>query len=242
MKILVTNDDGIKCPNLKILVEHLTKYYDEIMVIAPTTEQSAVSHKINIANPITLIEHEDIIKGVKTYSIDSTPADCVKFAIHHFNYDFDIVFSGFNNGLNLGEDITYSGTVAAVTEAMFYGKRGVATSSERGNLQGFIDGFDLFMKEYLSKDIYTKYNCFNVNFPVNPKGIKYTYPGSNKYKYWFEPINKNTFIPKALPLFQKEGKEDIYTDLECYHNGYITITPITSDMTNYEILKQMNHK
>ena len=70
MKILVTNDDGIKCPNLKILVEYLKKYYDEIMVIAPTTEQSAVSHKINISNPITLIEYEDIIKGVKTYSID----------------------------------------------------------------------------------------------------------------------------------------------------------------------------
>ena len=67
MKILVTNDDGIKCPNLKILVEHLTKYYDEIMVIAPTTEQSAVSHKINIANPITLIEHEDIIKKISEF-------------------------------------------------------------------------------------------------------------------------------------------------------------------------------
>ncbi len=239
MKVLVTNDDGIKSSNLKILVEHLIKYYNDIIVVAPTNEQSAVSHKINISTPITLIKEKEIVEGIPTYSIDSTPADCVKFAKLTLNYDFDLVISGVNNGLNLGEDIQYSGTVAAAVEAALLGKKGLALSSERGSIQGFIDGFDYFMKDYLSKDIYKEGQCFNVNFPINPKGIKFADQGNNEYKYWFEDLGNNKYLPKALKQFK--SKENCFdTDLDCYHNGYITVTPIQKEKTDYKLLKHIN--
>lgn len=241
MKILVTNDDGINCPNLKTLVEHLKKYYEEILVVAPNEEYSCVSHKINISRPIKLTKCSDLVENVKTYTIDSTPADCVKFALKCLQYDFDILFSGINDGLNLGEDIAYSGTVAAATEALFSGKKAVACSTERGNVQGFIDSFDIFMKDYLNNEIYKDYVCFNVNFPINPKGIKYAYQGWNDYKYWFEPLGNNLYMPKAIKQFKEQI--NIYdTDLDCYHNGYITVTPITQDMTNYIVLNKIKNK
>lgn len=243
MKILITNDDGIKCPNLKVLTESVKKYYPnaEILVCAPTVEQSAVSHKINIFGKIELTVEDDILPGVKTYSIDSTPADCVKFAYLQLKYDFDLLFSGINDGINLGEDIVYSGTVSAAGEAMFLKKKSVAVSCLRHQIEGFNEGFDIFMKDYLTNDIYNKSICWNVNFPPNPKGIKFAYQGWNKYIYWFEDLGNNMFQPMATKTF-KETEGVLDTDLDCFHNGYITVTPITVDMTDYKVLDDILNK
>lgn len=240
MKVLITNDDGIKAENLKLLVQYISKYYDDILVLAPTEEQSAVSHKINISNAIKLIKYDDMFPGIPTYSINSTPADCVKFAKLTLKYDFDIVFSGINNGLNLGEDIVYSGTVAAATEAVLLGKSSVAFSVERNDNQGFIDGFEMFFKEYLNNPKYTEYNCYNVNFPKNPKGIEFGYQGFNEYEYWFEDLGNNEYLPKAIKQFTT--KKELKTDLDYYHAGYITVTPLSADMTNYNALNKLKHK
>ncbi|MBR2891147.1 MAG: 5'/3'-nucleotidase SurE [Bacilli bacterium] len=240
MKILITNDDGINSINLKLLVKCVLKYYKDIIVVAPFEEQSAVSHKINIATPIKLRKHEDIYEGIPTYSITSTPADCVKFAKLTLKYDFDLVFSGINNGLNLGEDIVYSGTVAAATEACLLGKRSIACSVERNDNIGFEEGFDIFMKEYLNNPKYNMCKCYNVNFPREPKGIKFAYQGCNDYKYWFEDLGNNMYLPKALKGFESNGL--LETDLDCYHNGYVTVTPITEDMTDYKVLNSFKHK
>ena len=94
MKVLVVNDDGIYSKNLKILVDYLKDIYNDILVVAPSKEQSAMSHRINIKGPIKLTVHDGLFDGVKAYSIDSTPADCVKFAVDYLKYDFDILFSG----------------------------------------------------------------------------------------------------------------------------------------------------
>lgn len=240
MKVLITNDDGINAENLKLLVEYVSRYYNDILVLAPTEEQSAVSHKINIAYPIKLIKHKDIIPGVVTYSINSTPADCVKFAKLTLKYDFDLVFSGINNGLNLGEDIVYSGTVAAATEAVLLGKKSIAFSVERNDNSGFLDGFELFINEYLNNPIYKEYNCYNVNFPKNPKGIEFGYQGFNEYQYWFEDLGNNEYLPKAIKKYSV--KNEMKTDLDCFHNGYITVTPISADMTNYSVLNNLKNK
>lgn len=240
MKILITNDDGISSLNLKLLVESTYKYFKDIVILAPTVEQSAVSHKINISTPIKLIKYDDMISGIPTYSINSTPADCVKFAKLTLKYDFDLVFSGINNGLNLGEDIVYSGTVAAATEAVLLGKAGVAFSVERNDNKGFLDGFDMFMEQYLNNHIYKEHNCFNVNFPSNPKGIKFGYQGYNKYNYWFEDLGDNYYLPKAIKKF--EIGEQIESDLEYFHNGYITVTPLCADITNYSVLYKNKNK
>ena len=243
MKILITNDDSIKCPNLKILTEHVKKYYpdSEILVIAPKVEQSAVSHKITIFANVRLYDEPDIIPGVKTYSLEATPSDCVKFAYLALNYDFDLLFSGINDGVNLGEDIVYSGTVSAVCEAMYLHKKGVAVSCLRHQIKGFLDGFDMFMQDYLNNDIYNMIPIWNVNFPENPKGIKFAYQGWNFYDYGFEKLEDGYYRPYATKMFKE--KENVYlTDLDCFHNGYISVTPITGDMTDYVTLNKILKK
>ena len=103
MKILITNDDGIKAEGIKLLVE-LSKKYGEILVVAPSQEQSAKSHCIEIKKGINVTKVEEF-EGITCYSLDSTPADCVRFATYGLKYDYDIVFSGINRGYNLGDDI-----------------------------------------------------------------------------------------------------------------------------------------
>ena len=148
MKVLVVNDDGIESIGLKLLVEKLIPYAEEIMVVAPTYEQSAQSHSLTVRRGIKLTNHEPLLERIKTYSIDGSPEDCVKFAYKHLKYDFDIVFSGVNNGLNLGDDIIYSGTVAGASEAAFMHRKGIAFSSPKNDFSGFVKYFDQIM-DYL---------------------------------------------------------------------------------------------
>ena len=115
MKILITNDDGIQAEGIKVLVE-LAKQYGQVFVVAPYSNQSATSHKININCGFKAEEYFGF-KDVKAYQIDSSPADCVRFAEYYLKIPYDIVFSGINSGFNLGFDMLYSGTVAGATEA-----------------------------------------------------------------------------------------------------------------------------
>lgn len=238
MKVLVVNDDSIHHENLELLVHELKKYYKEILVVAPETEQSAVSHKINIREEIVLKEYPDKFPGIKAYSINSTPADCVKFAKLALNYDFDICFSGINDGLNIGEDLKYSGTVSGAVESYMFNKYGIALSLERKSQKGFIEGFSIFMKDFLEKDIYREHKCFNINFPENPKGIYITNQGTNDYKYWFEKVDKNIYFPKAEKRYI--SKDKIVSDFDAYQNGYISVTPITYNMTDIKIYDKYN--
>lgn len=240
MKILVVNDDGILSENLKILVDYLKNIYKEIVVVAPTTEQSAMSHRINIKGPIKLTVHDNLFEGIKAYSIDSTPADCVKFAVDCLNYDFDIVFSGINDGLNLGDDISYSGTVAAILEANYYNKKGIALSVLKGQKINISESLDIFMKDYLNNAIYERFLTFNVNLPVNPKGIKYVPQGKGNYVYYFIEENPNIYIPKIKPKYKASNR--IENDLDAYYNEYISVTPLTVDKTNYAVLNKINNK
>ncbi len=240
MKILVVNDDGILSENLKILVDYLKNIYKEIVVVAPTTEQSAMSHRINIKGPIKLTVHDNLFEGIKAYSIDSTPADCVKFAVDCLNYDFDIVFSGINDGLNLGDDISYSGTVAAILEANYYNKKGIALSVLKGQKINISESLDIFMKDYLNNAIYERFLTFNVNLPVNPKGIKYVPQGKGNYVYYFIEENPNIYIPKIKPKYEASNR--IENDLDAYYNEYISVTPLTVDKTNYTVLNKINNK
>ena len=107
MRILVTNDDGVNAQGIKILA-NVAKKFGEVVCVAPIYEQSGKSHCIDIKEPFVVKKYNDILPEVKTYVVDSTPADCVRIAYYYLKEDFDIVFSGINNGYNLGEDILYS--------------------------------------------------------------------------------------------------------------------------------------
>ena len=180
MRILITNDDGIYSEGIKILVEKAKKY-GEVIVIAPEVEQSAKSHAINIRTAIP-VKKVNIFEGVEAYSVDSSPADCVRFALYGLKDNFDIVFSGINRGYNLGEDILYSGTVGAAMEAVLGGKKAIAFSTNPKTFKGS-KYFDEVMDYVLKNKLLEKHDLYNINFPKESKGIKHTVQGMTHFQF-----------------------------------------------------------
>ncbi|HSR71144.1 MAG TPA: 5'/3'-nucleotidase SurE, partial [Kiloniellales bacterium] len=135
-RVLVTNDDGIHAPGLEVLERIARSLSRDVWVVAPETEQSATSHALTLRRPLRLRE-----RAAQRYSVDGTPTDCVLVAHQHLLRDHppDIVLSGINHGANLGEDVHYSGTVAAALEAALLGSRAVAFSQMRsgGEIAGW---------------------------------------------------------------------------------------------------------
>ena len=136
MKLLITNDDGFSAPGIQLLA-NVAAEFGQVTVVAPACQQSGISHRITFENPLNLVE-----KGTNAYSVDGTPADCVRVALSLWEGEFDCVLSGINDGANLGVDIYYSGTVAAAREATFFGLRSIAFSQYRANYQSS-QSFDL---------------------------------------------------------------------------------------------------
>ena len=124
MRILITNDDGISAEGIRVLCQW-AKTKGEVTVVAPKVEQSGKSHAIDFTRPIE-IKRVELMDGVEAYSMDSSPADCVRFAVLGMMGKFDIIFSGINRGFNLGKDIVYSGTAGAIFEGGRLGIPGIA--------------------------------------------------------------------------------------------------------------------
>ena len=220
MKILITNDDGIASPNLKLLTETVKLYYpnDKIIVVAPSEEQSAVSHALDIKKQKSIKKINDLVEGVDTYIVNSTPAECVILTSNVLYYDFDIVFSGINNGLNLGIDVMYSGTCGAALEALNYCDFSVAFSCHVGTCEGFLKARD----EIFTIIKNNKFNktCLNINYPKNPQGIKVTCQK-----------NQGTDLD-----YQKH----LLNDVDAINQDYISITPLHLDLTEYLLIDKIN--
>ena len=140
MRILITNDDGVYSEGLRALVE-FAKTIGEVIVVAPKSEQSAKSHAITLRKEIEC-KKVDLFQGVDAYYVDSSPADCVRFAYYGLKEKFDIVFSGINKGYNLGQDILYSGTVAATTEAASLNIKSIAFSTHHDSFETAIKNIE----------------------------------------------------------------------------------------------------
>lgn len=240
MKILVTNDDGIRAEGLKILVEEAKKF-GEVLVVSPKVEQSGKSHAINVSSGIEITKYEDLFPGVIAYSVDSTPADCVRYAHYQLKYDFDVVFSGINNGYNVGEDILYSGTVAAATEAVFCGKKGIAFSCARGTVSQIQPVFKKALNYIIKNNILKYGNLFNVNFNPNSKDIVITHQGKTVYDTHFIVKEDGLYYQRGKGYFDLNKNKD--SDVYAVNNDYISISPLTADRTNYSVFyKLTNHK
>ena len=237
MRILITNDDGYDALGIKLLTKY-AKNYGEVLVCAPKVEQSAKSHSICIKKPIEVSEvlSED---GVRTIIVDSTPADCVRYVYYGLEDDFDIVFSGINNGYNCGEDIMYSGTVAGAIEACLHDKKAIAFSSEHGkNLVYDEKTFKLIMDFILENKLLDLCDCLNVNVPENYKGIKFARQGRTFFNTTFDHVDGKIY-ELGNPNFDLE--DDKETDTYLINNGFITISPLTiykTDNNMYEYLKE----
>lgn len=231
MKVLITNDDGINSIGIKLLTEETLKVASEVLVVCPNQEKSAISQGITIRNNVEIKKVIDIVEGVNTYTLSGTPADCVIFALSNLQFKPDIVFSGINNGYNLGKNILYSGTVGSITEAALSGYKGIAFSAEIGCQENIKHFFDIYT--YIKdNELLKKYNLLNVNIPTNPKGIKMTKQGiCHEVSYFIESDEKDIYIPKYKKV------ENVYlsenTDIKTIENGYISITPLTEDRTKY---------
>ena len=240
LKILISNDDGIFARGLEIL-EQACRRVGDVTVVAPDREQSASSHSLTMTRPLRPVKRAD-----GRYQVDGTPTDCVLLALETIlDHRPDIVFSGINHGSNMGEDVLYSGTVAAAMEGLSVGIPGVAMSFAGGKLELIETQLDWIAK--LTSDIcrvddFPRETLLNVNFPPVPgseiKGIRVTKLGRRVYSDSLTRMND----PWGRDMFwigagksSWSGDED--SDFRAVEEGYVSVTPLHFDLTQYDQLE-----
>ena len=246
MIILLSNDDGIEAPGLRILSERLSRDH-EIYVVAPNRERSATGHSLTLHEPLRLHTYNmgGHVKGA--WSTTGTPSDCVKFAVTELlQVKPELVISGINNGPNLGSEILYSGTVAAAMEGAFLQIPSIAVSLAFGKERQFQTAAEFVSKlvDVFPKAHLRERSLLNVNVPNLPlneiKGVALTELGIRLYNDWFE---KRT-DPRGGTYYWLAGHaiehgEEENTDAFAVLNKMISITPITFNMTDRESLGRL---
>ena len=166
MRILITNDDGIDAAGIRKLAQIAVKISDEVYIVAPSGQRSAVSHSITVAEALRIRRVPFSVEVKAAYSCSGMPADCVKVAVQAvLDRRPDVVISGINNGHNMGYDSVYSGTVAAAREAVYQGIKGIAVSTWREE-HALVDRY---LEEILRDAIDRKmlpHEIWNINFPA----------------------------------------------------------------------------
>ena len=241
MKILITNDDGIFAPGIYALAKW-AQTLGEVTVIAPKVEQSGKSHGINIISEFEA-KPVDLMPGVRAFSVDSTPADCIRYGLVGLGEQFDLILSGINRGVNIGRDIVYSGTVAAIFEANCFGaKAAVALSTEFTSLDSAVTHLDEIWAYFEEHKLLECHDLYNVNIPANvTKNIRITRQGGAYYSDEFVTTGENMVRQQGMMVFRDTKNFDLDTD--AVMNGYISITPLTVqrvDRDVYTKLKELN--
>ena len=246
MRIVITNDDGIEAKGIKALTAALSDMAD-VYVVAPWEQQSAGSHSTTLHKPLRADEFPLNVGEKKAYRVSGTPADCVLLAVDVLvKGKIDLVLSGTNQGPNLGDDVIYSGTVAGAREGALNGITSIAFS---------IDAFEnphyesaaLFAKIFVKKIVEEKIKgeiYFNVNVPnlqwKSIKGVKFVRQGKRRYvdrvMIGKDPFGKVYYWIGGKPV----DSENDETDNGVVHKGYISITPMKIDMTDYDMLKRIS--
>lgn len=239
MRILITNDDGIQGEGLLHLVKWAQKL-GEVVVAAPKVEQSAKSHAIQIHDRFE-VKPVDYLPGVTAYTVDSTPADCVRILSLGMHEKIDLVFSGINRGLNLGYDIMYSGTVAAVFEACALGMKAIAVSTEPAAISTAWEHLDRVWEFFTRHNLLEKHDIYNVNVPAAGGDIRITRQGGPYYSDDFQPEENGFYRPKGIPVYAPSNR-CLDTDTVLTHRN-ISVMPLTiqrTDLAVYEALKSLN--
>ena len=238
MRILITNDDGLHASQLVPLIKWWQRH-GEVTVFVPKVEQSGKSHSFQIREPFE-VKQVELEPGLTVWSVDSTPADCVRIAVLGMEMRFDLVVSGVNRGFNMGADVMYSGTVAAASEAVNLGMNALALSTNPENYDHSTDALDAVWAYIQENDLFRYNRLYNVNMPASPKGIRITRQGGPYYSDDFPYIGNDLYKPMGKPIWEDSGDETLDTDATMA--GYITITPMTIDRTNWDVFRQLNGK
>lgn len=255
MKILLTNDDGIHAGGLHDLAGALSQSH-EVYVAAPESEKSATSAAITLHNPLRFREYNPLKNTAvkKYYYINGTPADCVKLAVKvilpSIGIKADLIISGINHGPNIGLDIRYSGTVAAAYEGVFMNYPSIAVSIASYEHHPHYPS----ASEFITKNLEGLYNkclqhgnrfLLNINVPSlktsEIKGHKITRINNFRYDDSYKKIE----VPSSSDYYWLSGKRliteiDDNTDHTAVENGYISITPLQIDQTDYRALETFN--
>lgn len=239
-RILITNDDGIHSEGIKALEDAL-KEIGDVYVVAPESEMSGASHSLTLARPLRIRQIDE-----RHWTVDGTPTDCVTFAINRILSAAEqphICASGINHGANMGDDATYSGTVAGAMESTILGVPGIAFSLVANRNHDFSEAAKV-ARDLTRKAIEEGLpdgTLLNVNVPKgSPKGIRITKQGfknarpvisehtdpRGKFYYW---------IGEERSGFHAEGG----TDFEAVDEGFVSVTPMRSDLTNHLAIEML---
>lgn len=240
MNILIVNDDGYQAEGLKLLTRAL-QMFGTIYVSAPKSHQSGQSHAISIKSRIETFFVDPIAGAQAMLVVDGTPADATRLGLKLFDVDFDLVVSGINYGPNIAKDILYSGTVAAAVEAKILGVDAISISAPTTDLPYLFGETIKLFDEIIEAKLYQGPGILNINFPKEihkkPKGVKMTIMGKRfQHAEYVRSERPDVFHIKSSII---EYQEDELSDVEAYHEGYVSITPLEIDRTDYKWLKDI---
>jgi 5'-nucleotidase len=243
MRLLCTNDDGILAHGLDCLVR-AAQPLGEVTVVAPDREQSATSHSLTLHHPVRPVQ-----RGERRFQVDGTPTDCVMLAVEALMPERpDFVLSGINHGQNMGEDVLYSGTVAAAMEGLTLGVPAIAVSYAGGDLRADVSRLDEqvpvlseLLRHVTSLPQFPRDTVLNINLPPvaagGVRGVKLTRLGRRVYSNSIAPMQD----PWGRKIYWIGGGSLTWTgeadsDFQAVQDGYISVTPLHLDLTNRDVL------
>ncbi len=247
MHFVLSNDDGINAPGLHALALRL-RQEGRVSVVAPDRERSATSHAITVHHPLR-VHPVPFSEGIAAYAVDGTPADCVRLALEVLVTDEDpchMVISGINDGVNLGTDVIYSGTVSAAMEAVVMGVPALAVSLAEGSpprpWETAADIAAHFALQMASRGLAAG-TLLNINIPATPArilGAKITRLSTRRY---MDGIHRRTdprgriYYWRAGTPVDSDGQRG--TDTQALASGYVSVTPVHYDLTHYDSLEEL---
>jgi len=250
MRVLLTNDDGIEAPGLQALRRALLELPGiELAVIAPDGNRSAMARSITTRRPLW-VQEVDFDDGTVGYATDGTPVDCVRLARLGLieSFEAELVVSGINHGSNLGDDITYSGTVAAALEAIVLGLPGIAVSQQSSALE--LDfkagsGFDFRIAASFAARLVAELEdvplpsgtLLNINVPgCDPVGVEVARLGKRVYRDELALVDEATGGRRLYRIYGDASyeRDETGTDLQAVANSKIAVTPLHFNLTDQE--------
>ena len=253
MNILIANDDGVFAPGIQALAQAL-RPLGRVVIVAPESERSGFSSALTLDRPLRPVEI-----AADVWSINGTPADCVYLSMNGlFDFEFDLVVSGINSGANLGDDVLYSGTVGAAFEGRLMKQPAIAVSLAGPNVRSYQRPEDYahaasWVYEFIKNGLpqLPPRHIFNINIPDVEviKGVQVTYQGlrmpSKPITSQVDPRGRQVlWIGLAgEAVAEPEKSEFAYqSDLYAVAQGYVSVTPIQMDATNYQVLESVERQ